>query len=47
MTLPQYSKLSIGMNGSAEAEFPPAFLQEIYNSVQKKPLGVHEKLKEI
>jgi len=26
MTLPQYSKLSIGMNGSAEAEFPPAFL---------------------
>jgi len=27
MTLPQYSKLSFGMNGSADAEFPPSFLE--------------------
>jgi Sec7-like guanine-nucleotide exchange factor len=45
MTLPQFSKLSKGMNGSPDAEFPNDFLEAIYISVQKTPLGVHEKLK--
>jgi len=45
MTLPQFAKLSKGMNGSPDAEFPPEFLEAIYISVQKTPLGVHEKLK--
>lgn len=47
MTLPQFAKLSKGMNGAPDAEFPPEFLESIYLSVQRKPLGVHEKLKEI
>lgn len=47
MTLAQFSKLSKGMNGSPDAEFTPEFLETIYNSIQRKPLGVHEKLKEI
>lgn len=47
MTLLQFSKLSKGMNGSPDAEFAPDFLETVYNSIQKKPLGVHEKLKEI
>ena len=47
MTLPQFSKLSKGMNGAPDAEFPPEFLEMIYASIQKTPLGVHEKLKEI
>ncbi len=29
------------MNGSPDAEFPPDFLETVYNSIQKKPLGVH------
>jgi Sec7-like guanine-nucleotide exchange factor len=41
MTLPQFAKLSKGMNGSPDAEFPPDFLETVYNSIQKKPLGVH------
>ena len=45
MTLQQFSKLSKGMNGSNDAVFPEEFLETIYASVQKKPLGVHEKLK--
>lgn len=47
MTLPQFSKLSKGMNGAPDAEFPADFLEKIYLSVQKTPLGVHEKLREI
>jgi brefeldin A-inhibited guanine nucleotide-exchange protein len=47
MTLLQFSKLSKGMNGSPDAEFAPDFLETVYNSIQRKPLGVHEKLKEI
>ena len=47
MTLPQFAKLSKGMNGAPDAEFPPEFLEMIYASIQKTPLGVHEKLKEI
>lgn len=47
MSLQEFSKLSKGMNGSKEAVFEESFLEIIYNSIQKKPLGVHEKLKEI
>lgn len=46
MTLPQFSNLSKNMNGP-NSEFPGDFLQRIYDSVQRTPLGVHEKLKEI
>ena len=35
------------MNGSKDAVFADDFLETIYNSIQRKPLGVHEKLKEI
>lgn len=47
MTLAQFSKLSKGMNGSPDAEFPADYLEAIYTSVQRTPLAVHEKLKEI
>lgn len=41
MTLPQFSHLSKGMNGDKDAEFPAEFLENIYTSVQRTPLGVH------
>lgn len=41
MNLQAFSKLSKGMNGSADKDFDDNFLETYYNSVQRKPLGVH------
>ena len=40
MTLPQFSNLSKNMNGP-NSEFPADFLETVYASVQRTPLGVH------
>lgn len=46
MTFKQFSNLSKNMNGP-NSEFPEDFLHQVYDSIEKKQLGFHSKLKEM